>query len=225
MEESRGISRTKQDRILNSRFAYRDKYWSKRKENPDIGWKHKARLVIAGHKDPDLTSGLNTHAPTVSRQGILLLLQILASNLERGWSGHAGDVSAAFLCGEELHRELYLRQPRSGLGQLHPEQLLRIRKPIFGLVDSPAAWWGKFRKSLTSTRIHGTGGRLWRITNCSLDHCIFMVQKEVTDDKRGITLREPEAYIGVHVDDVLLVGENGLCELIRKELSGQFPHP
>ena len=132
-------------------------------------------------------------------------------------------MSAAFLCGEELHRELYLRQPRSGLGDLHPEQLLRIKKPIFGLVDSPAAWWGKFRKSLTSMSIEGKDGRKWVITNCSLDHCIFMVQEEVTNEDDGKQLRNPEAYIGVHVDDVLLVGDDELCQLIKKELSAQFP--
>ena len=223
VEASREVQRTKPERVLGSRFAYRDKYWSKRKEQPEIGWKHKARLVIAGHRDPDLLCGLSTHAPTVSRQGILLLLQILASNLHRGWTGHAGDVTAAFLCGEELTRELYLRQPRSGLGDLHPEQLLRIRKPIFGLVDSPAAWWGKFRKSLTSTRIHGQGGRSWTISNCSLDHCIFVVQEEIQDENGSKSLRTPEAYIGVHVDDVLQIGDDELCRLIKEKLSEQFP--
>ncbi|CAE7216898.1 RE2 [Symbiodinium sp. CCMP2592] len=220
VEESREILRTKHERVLSSRFAYKDKFWSKRKEQPNIGWKHKARLVIAGHRDPDFMNGLSTHAPTVSRQGILLLLQILASNLRRGWTGHAGDVSAAFFCGESLQRELFLKQPRSGLGDLHPEQLLRIKKPIFGLVDSPASWWGKFRKSL---RLHGEDGRVWVISNCSLDHCIFIVQEEVTDEEGRRVLREPEAYIGVHVDDVLLVGDNDLCRLIQKELSAQFP--
>ncbi|CAE7232220.1 RE2 [Symbiodinium sp. CCMP2456] len=223
VEASREVLRTKHDRVLGSRFAYRDKYWSKRKEQPEIGWKHKARLVIAGHRDPDLMSGLSTHAPTVSRQGILLLLQILASNLHRGWTGHAGDVTAAFLCGEELTRELYLRQPRSGLGDLHPEQLLRIRKPIFGLVDSPAAWWGKFRKSLTSMRIDDQDRRTWVISNCSLDHCIFIVQEEVQGEDGVKFLRAPEAYIGVHVDDVLLVGDDQLCGLIKEKLSEQFP--
>ena len=132
-------------------------------------------------------------------------------------------MTAAFLCGEELTRELYLRQPRSGLGDLHPEQLLRIRKPIFGLVDSPAAWWGKFRKSLTSTRIHGQGGRSWIISNCSLDHCIFVVQEEIQDENGSKSLRTPEAYIGVHVDDVLLIGDDELCRLIKEKLSEQFP--
>ncbi|CAE7260851.1 unnamed protein product, partial [Symbiodinium sp. CCMP2456] len=135
VEASRKIMKEQPDRVLNSRFAYRDKNWSRRREEPELSWRAKARLVIAGHRDPDLLSGLPTHAPTISRQGIHLLLQVLSSNLKKGWKGYAGDVTAAFLCGEDLVRELYLRQPRTGLGELHPEQLLRIRKPIFGLVD------------------------------------------------------------------------------------------
>ncbi|CAE7204839.1 RE1 [Symbiodinium microadriaticum] len=218
IEESRQVLKDKPQRVLNSRFAYRDKLWSRRREQPDVGWKHKARLVISGHKDPDLLTGLPTHAPTISRQGILLLLQILASNLVNDWCGYAGDVTAAFLCGEVLQRELYLRQPRTGLGNLHPEQLLRIRKPIFGLVDSPAAWWNKFHKTLRSLEFETEDGK-WRVTQCSLDHCIFMVQRFGDEGDLG----PPQAYLGVHVDDVLLVGLRSLCEVIKAKISERFP--
>ncbi|CAE7751606.1 RE1 [Symbiodinium sp. CCMP2592] len=223
VEESREVLRTKAGRVLNSRFAYRDKLWSRRRQDPTVGWKHKARLVIAGHRDPDLLKGLPTHAPTISRQGILLLLQILSSNLENDWNGYAGDVTAAFLCGEELQRELYLRQPRSGLGNLHPEQLLRIRKPIFGLVDSPSAWWQKFRSTMRSLVVHHDGKR-WMVVQSTLDHCIFMVQ-EVLSEKEGggYELGPPQAYLGVHVDDVLLVGKRALCEVLKAEISKKFP--
>eukprot|EP00439_Symbiodinium_sp_Y106_P067451 s481_g11.t1 len=223
VEQSREVLRTKPDRILNSRFAYRDKLWSRRRQDPEVGWKHKARLVIAGHRDPDLLNNLPTHAPTISRQGILLLLQILASNLGNDWSGYAGDVTAAFLCGEQLQRELYLRQPRTGLGDLHPEQLLRIRKPIFGLVDSPSAWWNKFRTTMQDLVVE-YDSKKWKVVQSTLDHCIFMVQ-EVLPGKDGEeeTLGSPQAYLGVHVDDVLMVGKRGLCEVLKAEISEKFP--
>ncbi|CAE7319506.1 unnamed protein product, partial [Symbiodinium microadriaticum] len=83
---------------------------------------------------------------SIGPKGILLLLQILASNLHRGWTGHAGDVTAAFLCGEEL--------------------------------------------------IHGQGGRSWIISNCSLDHCIFVVQEEIQDENGSKSLRTPENDAG-----------------------------
>ncbi|CAE7585010.1 GIP [Symbiodinium sp. CCMP2592] len=223
IEESRKIIREKGDRVLGSRFAYRDKLWSRRRQDPTLGWKAKARLVIAGHRDPDLMDGLSTHAPTISRQGILLLLQILASNLSNDWGGYAGDVTAAFLCGGELERELYLRQPRTGLGSLHPEQLLKIKKPIFGLVDSPAAWWTKFKGTMKSLVVDCDGKR-YKLVQSSLDHCIFMVQEIVANEGQDDEiLGTPEAYLGVHVDDVLLVGKRALCEVLKKAISERFP--
>ena len=224
VETSRKINQLKKDRVLDSRFAYRDKNWSKRRKDPGISWKAKSRLVISGHRDPDLLRGLPTHAPTISRQGIHLLLQILASNLKNGWTGHAGDVTAAFLSGEELQRELYLRQPRSGLGSLHPEQLLRIRKGIFGLVDSPASWWAKLKKTLKALDVDDGSGKRWRVTQCSLDHCIFMVQPVLEEGGEGeVKLGAPEAYLGIHVDDILLIGDDELCQLLKKKLSDTFP--
>ena len=226
VEDSRKILATKGDRVLGSRFAYRDKHWSKRKQNEELPWKPKARLVIAGHRDPDLAKGLATHAPTISRQGIFLLLQLLASNLINGWTGHAGDVSSAFLCGQELMRELYLKQPKVGLGDLHPEQLLHIRRPVFGLVDSPSSWWDTLRSKLGEVEIKGPEGRLWHIRQCTLDHCIFMVQEAVYNGEGGVaTYKEPQAYLGVHVDDILLIGLDEVCTSTKASLSEVFPIP
>ncbi|CAE7293046.1 RE1 [Symbiodinium sp. CCMP2592] len=223
VEESREIMKTKGDRVLPSRFAYRDKHWSKRKQDAKVPWKPKARLVIGGHRDPDLLKGLNTHAPTISRQGILLLLQILASNMAHGWTGHAGDVTAAFLSGETLTRELFLRQPKTGLGDLHPEQLLRIQKPIFGLVDSPSAWWLKLSGTLKEMTLTDDDGRQWVIRQCELDNCIFTVHEVTRDADEKVTYGKPQAYLGVHVDDILLIGNDGLCTLLKRELSKRFP--
>ncbi|CAE7226615.1 RE2, partial [Symbiodinium necroappetens] len=223
VEESRAIAQDRPHRILGSRFAYKDKLWCQRKTNPEVGWKPKAHLVIHGHRDPDLMKGLATHAPTISRQGIHLLLQVLASNLKKGWRGFAGDVTAAFLCGEQLDRELFLRQPATGLGDLHPEQLLRIQKPIFGLVDSPSAWWAKFHRTVKELEIQ-YDQRRWRIVQNTLDHCIFMVQEVITNaTKDDEVLGAPQAYLGVHVDDVLLVGDAELCEVVKARLSAEFP--
>ena len=121
------------------RYAYRDKHWAKCRKDPSLGWKPKARLVIGGHRDPDLNAGLETSAPTVSRQGVLLLLQILASNHQNNWDAAAGDITAAFLNGDALARELYIRRPKGGLPNLHPEQLVKLTKGAPGPVDGARA--------------------------------------------------------------------------------------
>ena len=55
MEESKAVeARVDPSRILRARFAYKDKNHSKRKTDPSLPCKPKARLCIAGHHDPDL---------------------------------------------------------------------------------------------------------------------------------------------------------------------------
>ena len=56
------------ERILNSRFAYRDKNYAKKKTDQSVPCKPKARLCIAGHRDPDLGRyDMAVDAPTTSR--------------------------------------------------------------------------------------------------------------------------------------------------------------
>ena len=218
VDESLRVMEEKRDRVLQSRFAYRDKAYAKRRKDPGLPWKHKARLVIAGHMDPDIAHGLQTTAPTVSRQSVMLLLQILASRLSEGWQAHAGDITAAFLNGGPLERELYLKQPRHGLGNLHPAQLLRIRKGIFGLVDSPHGWWERFKGDVTAIAPVLDDGTTCVIEQCPLDPCVFFVKKIYGD-----AVSEPIAYIAVHVDDVLLIGGAGVCKTLKDLLSKAFP--
>ena len=67
------------DRILKARFAYRDKNCSKRREDPAVPAKAKARLCIGGHLDPDLKKGdINTEAPTASKTSMFTLLFLAA---------------------------------------------------------------------------------------------------------------------------------------------------
>ena len=83
------------ERVLRSRWAYKDKNWSKRRLEGQAEWRCKSRLVIAGHTDPDLASGrLVTDAPTLSRPGLLCLLQLLANGLGEPdkWRVSAGDI-------------------------------------------------------------------------------------------------------------------------------------
>ena len=219
VETSRKILAEKGDRVLPSRFAYRDKNWSKRRKLPDIEWRHKARLVIGGHLDPDLQKGLDTSAPTVSRQGVLLLLQILASRLGDGWGACAGDITAAFLNGEELRRELYIRQPRGGIGNLHPEQLIKLTKGVFGLVDSPHSWWKKLSKEMAEMDVDLPDGDKARLVQCELDPCIFQLCR-ITE---GIPVGEPLAYLAVHVDDLLGIGHKETLGRLKTALSRTFP--
>ena len=78
------------------------------------------------------------------------LVLFLASFL--GWLLQAGDVSSAFLQGNQLERELYLRLPRDmpprvanwcrqKLGTKCRGDVVRARKGVFGLGESPRLWY------------------------------------------------------------------------------------
>ena len=147
------------DRILTSRFAYKDKNYARRKLSKDIEWRPKARLDVGGHKDPDAPY-LATNAPTISRLAVLSILQVVASRQkqEDPWIASAGDVASAFLNGPPLQRLLYLQQPASGVAGMEKSALWKVEKGIFGLVDSPRGWWGEIKDILAEIRVR------WRET-------------------------------------------------------------
>ena len=100
----------------------------------------KARLTARGDQDPELlclVRNQQTSAPTVSTNGKVVTLQVIAS---LGADVELGDVTEAFLESAELSRQggkLFFRQPSGGLPGLHPQQLFEIRLPLHGLSDSP----------------------------------------------------------------------------------------
>ena len=201
------------ERILNSRYAYRDKNLGKRRANPDLPWKPKARLVVAGHQDPDvLTSDAPVDSPTVARSSLMALLQICAS---RRWTAAAGDVQAAFLNGLELQRDLWMKQPRGGVDGLHPDQLVKIRKGIFGLSESPRRWYERLCNVLLN-EVFAVDGNDYVLKPCPLDPCVFML---VPKDFKG----EPVAYLAIHVDDILVIADKKLNRLLQARLSELFP--
>ncbi|CAE7239520.1 RE1 [Symbiodinium natans] len=200
------------ERILNSRYAYRDKNLGKRRANPDLPWKPKARLVVAGHQDPDvLTSDAPVDSPTVARSSLMALLQICAS---RRWTAAAGDVQAAFLNGLELQRDLWMKQPRGGVDGLHPDQLVKIRKGIFGLSESPRRWYERLCNVLLN-EVFAVDGNDYVLKPCPLDPCVFML---VPKDFKG----EPVAYLAIHVDDILVIADKKLNRLLQARLSELF---
>ena len=223
VEESRRVRREVDGaRILRSRWAYKDKNWSKRRTDDAAPWRCKARLVIAGHTDPDLGCGLSTDAPTLSRPGLFSLLQRLANGLKAKdpWRASAGDIRCAFLTGGYLKREeeLFLHQPTTGFAGLHPEQLVRVKKNIFGLATSPHEWWQDLQAGIKGIVIVIAENE-YIFDQCALDPCVFMLRKLVDNKLDG----DPVGYVGSHVDDLLVVAPDSIGKIIKDKLSKVFP--
>ena len=162
--------------------------------------KAKARLVILGYEDPNLTE-IPRDSPTLQKESRSLILQYCAS---RKWWVRSFDIKTAFLRGsrrddrilgvdppEELRRKLGLR----------PLEICELLKSAYGLVNAPFLWYQELREALMTIGF----------SLSPLDPCLFTLQ-----GKEG----HVHGHIGVHVDDGLCCGdaqfEKALCELERK---------
>ena len=216
--ESERVRRVPAERVLRSRWAYKDKNWSRRREGEDVPWKCKSRLVIAGHTDPDLTNEdlkLSTDAPALSRSGLACMLQRTADGLREGdpWTLAAGDIRCAFLTGSYL----YMHQPRTGFPGMLP-----IIKNVFGLATSPHTWWQDLQAGILDIEleltVHGDKA-MYKFEQSAMDPCIFMLRRR---DGDGGFSGEPVAYVGCHVDDLLIGAPRGLQHAIQRGLAERF---
>ena len=203
LAESDEVRKTvKPERILNSRFLYRDKNRAKRRMDKKIGPKAKARLCVAGQYDPDLGRiDMSTDAPTVFRHSIILALQLA---LARKWRVGVGDIRAAFLNGLPAPRGLYFRQPKRGIPGLQPGQLIEVLKGVFGLSTSPKLWWMKLSKDLLNLEVESDEKKFHFVQN-PMDPCAFMIVGEEKETK-GLLL--------THVDDIMVMASPDLLTVV-----------
>ena len=194
---SRKIELEMPDRIITSRVAYKDR----NRKKPNLPVDPKARLVVHGQTDPDLIDNegrpLRRDAPTVSRIGLMLVLQVLVSLFD----GHffTLDATSAFLQGDRLEREekLYLRPPRrEGFPGCGEGQLLELLCLVFGLADAPRAWWKNFVRCLLRLGFK----------QLVLDVAIFVFYHA----------GQVVFIIGIHVDDIF--GSRPKCPAGRRVL-------
>ncbi|CAE7707379.1 RE1 [Symbiodinium sp. CCMP2592] len=188
LEESRRIERERPDRILPSRYVFRDK--NAGLLGPDgrpLPVKAKARLCLQGHLCPDSKTGLvQVDSPTVERVSTMIFLHLVTS---LGWSQNwfVGDISNAFLQGAPLKDkpDMFMRQPKQGLKGMAPGQIIKLLKPVYGRPDAPRAWYEELSRILQEEL---------GFTKCMVDPAMFMLR-----DSRG-ALR---GIMIVHVDDVM----------------------
>ena len=148
--------------------------------------KAKARLVVKGFTDPDLTE-IRAESPTLRRLPRQLILQLSAS---RGFRLRKGDVKSAFLSGdlEEARRDVYAEPPQEMRDklQIRRERVLKLKTAGYGLRNAPRTWWKRIVRDLTETG--------W--VQHQLDQCTFMFMK----------CTELVGFIGVYVGDFLVAG-------------------
>ena len=98
--------------------------------------RYKARLVAQGFSQTEGLDYRETFAPVIRFSTIRLLLALAA---HYDWEIEQMDVKTAFLYGD-LDVEIYMKQPEgyTVTGQEH--KVLRLKKTLYGLKQSPRAW-------------------------------------------------------------------------------------
>uniref|UniRef100_A0A1J3DVK1 Retrovirus-related Pol polyprotein from transposon TNT 1-94 n=2 Tax=Noccaea caerulescens TaxID=107243 RepID=A0A1J3DVK1_NOCCA len=163
-------------KAVSSKWVFTIKYLS----SGDIE-RHKARLVARGFTQTYGLDYLDTFAPVAKLHTVRVLLA-LATNL--GWDLWQMDVKNAFLQGD-LDEEVYMTPPPGII--ITPGKVLRLRKAIYGLKQSPRAWYQKL-----SSTLRDRGFR-----RSESDHTLFTLHNQ-----EGIIV------VLIYVDDIIISGNN-----------------
>ena len=154
----------------------------------------KARLVARGFEEQKLD--IEKDSPTCSTESLKMVLAVIA---EKEWQPHSIDVKTAFLQGDTMEREVYLKPPKEA-GRYG--KVWRLNKCVYGLSDASLKWYHRVRKFFLQTK-----GKVSKV-----DPAVFFWH-----DDQG----HPLGILACHVDDFLWGGttefENSIIKKTREE--------
>jgi len=151
--------------------------------------RYKARLVAKGFTQTYGIDYQETFAPVAKINSIRVLLSLAVNS---DWPLYQLDVKNAFLNGD-LEEEVFMSLPPGFENKLGSDKVCRLKKSLYGLKQSPRAWFERFGKAVTS----------YGFLQSQADHTIFY--KHSKDGKVTILI--------VYVDDIILIG-NDETELV-----------
>jgi hypothetical protein len=166
-------------KIVGCRWVYTVKY----KADGTIE-RFKARLVAKGYTQTYGVDYTETFA-LVAKVNTIRVLLSLAANFD--WPLQQFDVKNAFLHGE-LTEEVYMELPSGcNIPKACERKVCRLNKSLYGLKQSPRAWFGRFTKSM----------KAFGYSQSNADHTLFLKRQQ-----GKIT-----ALI-VYVDDMVVTGND-----------------
>lgn len=122
-------------KVLGNRWIHRIKL------NADGSIKKlRSRLVVQGNTQEEGVDYLETYSPVVRTATVRMVLH-LATVLQ--WDIKQMDVTNAFLHGD-LTEIVYMRQPAGFVDKSKPDHVCLLHKSLYGLKQSPRAWFDKF---------------------------------------------------------------------------------
>ena len=164
--------------VVSCKWVYSLKY------NPDGSVaRYKARLVARGFSQAYGLDYHETFSPVARLSSIRVLFSIA---LYQSWSLHQLDVSNAFLYGD-LEEKVFMEQPPGYVAQGESSEVCLLKKAIYGLKQSPRAWFHKFSQLLFSYGFVST-----------------------VSDPTVLRKRTPRGCVilAVYVDDIIITGSD-----------------
>ena len=139
----------------------------------------KARLVARGFEE-DKTQ-FRTDSPTCYKDSLRLLLTVLSA---MNWLMNSMDVKRAYLQGNKIQRELFLKPPK----EAKTDKLWRLIQTPDGIADAGRQWYIRIQKEFTSLGA----------TRVGCDRAVFVWKNPDGEGTCGVIL--------AHVDDFLYGG-------------------
>ncbi|KAL5729905.1 hypothetical protein ACHQM5_002793 [Ranunculus cassubicifolius] len=160
--------------------------------------RRKARLVAKGYHQQFGIDFTETFCPVAKPTTIRVLLSLAAQG---DWKVLQLDVSNAFLHGH-LEEDVYMIQPPGFQDPLKPNHVCKLHKSLYGLKQTPRAWYSTLSDSLISLGF----------IMSSTDHSLFT-----------LTSNNSVVYMLVYLDDILLTGNDpSMCQTVLQHLQNNF---
>lgn len=197
--EAAEIRRCHPDRIMGSRFVITIK------QEDDAAPRTKARWCLQGHLDPDLSvkaAAGDLQSPTLAQASRNLVFQLLATH---HWELALGDIKGAFLASGDLpqrYKPLYASLPKGGIPGVPEDALIEVLGHVYGLNDSPSAWYRKLSSELLRVGFEKS----------QFDSCLFFFREH----------GKLQGVYGVHVDDCVTGGQGKAYHAAIQELRKTF---
>ncbi|KAJ0601440.1 putative RNA-directed DNA polymerase [Helianthus annuus] len=164
-------------------------YKIKRKSDGTVD-RFKARLVARGFSQQYGIDYEDTFSPVAKLTTIRVVIAVAAS---KNWVMHQMDVNNAFLYGD-LNHTIHMEQPKGFEDKAHPDYVCKLKKAIYGLKQSPRAWFGKIGEFLQHNDF----------IMCQADASLFVRE-----------IRGKVVVVLIYVDDLVITGndEDGIKQL------------